>query len=137
MAGFAPSRVVRGAGAAVLLAAAVLLLPQRAAAACGDYVTIADDHGAATSSPAHDTHPADGRPASPGPCHGPNCSRGPSEPFAPPAPSSTTPVQPKRWLTGLADGPEAPGRSGWCGALHSSGRAVRRPTPVFHPPRAA
>ena len=122
-------QTLRGFGAALLLAASVLGLPGRAAATCGDYVTIAGQpgHGAHDRQPGQD----DG---SPQPCHGPGCSKQPEKPAVPTAPPATAPAQPKHASGGFTPDADS-GHSGWC-RLESERGSVHSPQPIFHPPRS-
>jgi hypothetical protein len=124
---------LRGWRAALLLVAVVCLSPERAAAGCGDHVTILND------SAKPDQHATPGTsevPANPArPCEGPNCSGVPNRHVPPLAP--VTPVGPQAkevvqclGAVGADDDPR--------GAFDrdpASPRPVRRPSSVFHPPR--
>jgi hypothetical protein len=119
--------------AAVLAAAGMSLSPARAAAGCGDYVTIEgrvdaghpDEHGPSAAEPVAP------RP----PCYGPGCS---DRPAAPQLPVTTPPGPPAP--EGYADHPAAEpegGRDpGWAAPLTPDGRRVRTASAIFHPPRA-
>jgi hypothetical protein len=122
--------LVRVTTAAVLLAAGVLLSPGRAAASCGDYVTIGGQP--AHAMPASGDAPAVApRP----PCSGPNCSNRQNSPVAPLQAPVTPPTDPKQLdaRPGDADAPDA-GRRLWF--AEPSGRPVRTSTSIFHPPRS-
>jgi hypothetical protein len=123
-----PATVLRLAGGGLLLAAAVLLAPARAAAGCGDYVTILND------GPTGDHSPSDRDPAKP--CHGPGCSGSPV-PFDLPL---TAPVTesggPRGWADRSAgDAPEADGPD-WAFTPTAPVRPIHRARPIFHPPPA-
>jgi hypothetical protein len=117
-------------GGTLALLVGVLAAPSWSRASCGDYVHIggpdtrrAAGHGEAPKTPAD--HP--------GPCHGPNCGRNPAAPAAPAFPA---PAHPREW--GCVPHPAA-SRSlspGYPFPGEGSSRPVKRPSPVWHPPRA-
>src|SRR5262245_12745835 len=122
-------RVLRAAGVALLPVVAVAVCPDRAAAECGNYVTVLDDHGRA-----HPPTHAD-QPMPKAPCNGPNCSGAPKAPApVPPAPTGPTPD------AKVFVGPTAGASGDDFAGLHppaADGITVCRPYSIFHPPRAA
>jgi hypothetical protein len=123
--------VLRVVGGGLLLAAAVLLAPARAAAGCGDYVTILND--GQSGSPAGDHGPGQPGPATP--CHGPGCSGDPTPFDVPLTAPVTDPGGPKGWADRSAGDATSPGGPGWQLVLTSPVLSIHRPQPVFHPPR--
>ena len=128
---FSPlSSLIRNGRAALLLVAVACLTPDRAFAECGDHVTILP---AATIQGGQTVTPDTPAPAVPAPCHGPNCSRRPDRPLppsavAPPTMSATEAALPS------AAGPPLTARGAFA-RDNSSPEPIRRPLPVFHPPR--
>jgi len=128
--------LVRGWRAALLLVVVACASPQRAAAECGDYVTI-------LNAPAGSTRHAMPSPADTGetraparpPCHGPNCQGAPDRHVPPPAPVAPAGPQGKELAQHLdvVDAVEAPPAT--FDRDTSSPRPVRRASSVFHPPR--
>jgi hypothetical protein len=118
--------VLRLTGGGLLLAAAVLLAPARAAAGCGDYVTILNDGPTGDHGPAH--------PGPAKPCHGPGCSGSPTPFDLPLTAPVTEPVGPKGWADRSAGDAAETGGPGWTFALTSSARPIHRARPIFHPP---
>jgi hypothetical protein len=126
--------VLRVAGGGLLFAAAVLFAPARAAAGCGDYVTILNDGPDGARTTAHGT-PDDPRPAHHGPakpCHGPGCRNSPGHPPVPPPPP-TAGSPPHDALPAAPACPEPPGVGRLPTGPSPSPRHV--PLPIFHPPR--
>jgi hypothetical protein len=109
---------------ALAIVGTLLLAPGIARASCGDYVHVAGHKTPEIDRPA---------PRPPAPCHGPNCSRGPTQPPITPAPSP--PLAGERWAVPLGQLilPE-PDR-----ATLSDGRpsahGIRRSSPPSPPPR--
>jgi hypothetical protein len=122
---------VRVAGGGLLLAAAMLFAPGRAAAECGDYVTILSDGPGGTPG---EHGPAHHGPAKP--CHGPGCSSTPGPSDHPLTAPETEPVGPKGWANRSAGDAAEAGGPGRKFTLTPAGRTVHRPQSVFHPPRA-
>jgi hypothetical protein len=113
--------------AAPLLVAAVCLSPERAAAGCGDHVTILND--AATAN--HRATPA--RP--PAPCEGPNCSGAPERHAPPLAPVTPTGPQAKEVVHSLGPVSNTDGPQTSFDRDPNSPRPIHRSSSVFHPPR--
>ena len=131
-----PNLILRLVATGLLVALGVGVTPGRAAAECGDYVTVLGEqvsHG----SPQPDADRSHGMPARPDrPCHGPNCSSNPTTPAVPVSPPVTSPSDSKNLVAGLVgDRDDFPG-AGWSLSLTSEGRVVRHPRSIFHPPRA-
>jgi hypothetical protein len=107
---------------ALALVAALACCPS-ARAACGDYVTVIGAH-----------RPADVPLPAP-PCHGPGCSRAPTQAAPVSAPKLAEPPAP----VGLADRNPVPPRPGHHrhGSVKSLSPSSRHPSDIFHPPRAA
>jgi hypothetical protein len=114
----------------------------RAAAECGDYVTILNGSG----SSGHQSGTRSGHDAVPGgtptpapakpPCHGPNCSGSPAReapPLAPVAPTGTQAKELTQHL-GPVNSPDAEPGSAFDRDI-TSHRPIRRASSVFHPPR--
>ena len=125
----------RGWRAALLLVAVALLSPQRAAAECGDHVTVLNP----TARAGHDAPmPSDGEPLSaPKPCNGPGCSKKPDrpDPLSAPVAPSVAPVKqlvPGAGLLNANDPTQSHFDRG-----DANARPVHRPFSIFHPPRAA
>ena len=122
--------VPRRAGVAALVLVALALAPNRAAAGCGDSLTVqygeAADHP--MESPVTDRHD----PLSP--CHGPECSGQPPVPFTP----ATPPVSQGPDAKAYTISPDDPSGSGSEGIepTPAGHGPVDRPTPIYHPPRA-
>lgn len=129
----------------VLLVAAVVLLTEgKAAAECGDYVTIRahgqSSHqpqqlaaGSQASSVPHTTgeHPVSHQT----PCHGPNCSNAPRKPTSPLAPATVATPRLKE-LTQSLQIAAVDIASGSAFSLdNSSSRPIHRSLSIFHPPR--
>lgn len=113
---------------ALALVAATACCPSAARAACGEYVTV-------VGSGAH--RPTADMPDLPSPmpvCHGPGCSRAPTQA----APVSVPKVVERPGPVGVADGdpvpplPDVQGYSTFESVVPSS----RHPSDIFHPPRA-
>jgi hypothetical protein len=123
--------VLRCWRAGVVLVAVACLAPGRASAGCGDYVTIIDASGNPAHNVAADDH------GTPPPCQGPNCSGSPVREAPPLAPAAPAGGQPQELTPhpGPAGGPDA-GPAATLGRDSTSPRPIRRPSPVFHPPRA-
>jgi hypothetical protein len=113
-------------GPALLLVAVGWFAPGRAAAECGDYVTIGGRPVA---------HAEGTIPGPLGPCPGPSCSPPPAPDPAPlsgGAPVPTAPDQSADWTAGRP----AVGEPGTLFSFPpSAGWPSARPVPVFHPPR--
>lgn len=114
---------------ALLAAAGLLVAPDRAAAGCGDYVSVAPD---TPDDPAAGRHAPAGPAA---PCHGPGCSNAPSHP-APLSAPVTAPAETDPWAAGLPDEPDSSDTATRRLRPVDDGRAVRFTRPIFHPPRA-
>jgi hypothetical protein len=118
----------------LLLVVVACASPQRAAAECGDYVTILN----APPGSAHHAMPASpdsGDAPARAPCHGPNCQGAPVKHYPPLAPAAPVGPQAKEQAqylesVGDADAPPAP-----FDRDSSSPRPVKRASSVFHPPR--
>lgn len=119
----------RGWRVALLLVVVALLSPQRAAAGCGDHVTVLDP----TAQPSRDAAPTADHSAPLPPCSGPNCSRTPEHNAPPPVPTVSSAKQsvPGAGLLDRADPAHAP-----FDRIDAAGCPVYRPFFVFHPPRA-
>jgi hypothetical protein len=123
---------LRGWRAALLLVAAVCLSPERAAAGCGDHVTILT--GAANA----DRHAVPGTPEapiSPVPCDGPNCSGAPTRHAPPLAPVSSFSPQAKEVVHSLGAVSDSDGPRASFDHDYTSPRPIRRSPSIFHPPR--
>ena len=120
------SRVLRAAGVALLPVVALAIGTSRAAAECGSYVTILDDHGRVQTPAEH--------PMPKAPCHGPNCQGAPKAPApVPPAPTSS-PTDAKALTLLTAGGPGDPFAGRY--PADSDGSTVLRSNSIFHPPRS-
>jgi hypothetical protein len=134
-----PFSLLPGWRAALLLVAVVCAAcgsPGRAAAECGDHVTILN-RPTVQPTPEGTASPAAGVPLAPpmAPCSGPNCSGGSERHPAPLAPVSTA-EPPGKAVAAIGGTVEPPGdASSRVGDLTTS-RPIRRATSVFHPPRA-
>jgi hypothetical protein len=120
---------------ALLLVVVACSTPARAAAECGDYVTILNSsqnasHTTSVANPNPEQMPAK-------PCHGPNCSSSPAREFppVPPAPSTSTNSvkESARNAAGTDDAVAALG-SPFDRDL-TSPHPIRRASSIFHPPR--
>lgn len=111
---------------AVLVVGWLTFAPGRAAAECGDHVTVAGQ-------PAHaDREPS---PELPRPCHGPNCSTRPAVPLPPvtvPLTEQTSPNDPATAPTETAGGSH---RGEWIAFETTPRPSSRLPAPIYHPPR--
>jgi hypothetical protein len=117
-------RTLRTAGVALLPAVVLFCCAGRADAECGDYVRIIGSDGTVTPMPGHESKP----------CQGPFCHGGPKAPNpTPPTPTVSTP-DPKG-LVAEATGPDNAAATRF--DLEPDGSPVRRPTSIFHPPRAS
>jgi hypothetical protein len=127
-----PARSVQLAGWALPIVAVLCCAPSVARAGCGDYVVTKLPHLALAG------HQADmPAPANPHkPCHGPNCSRGPTAPLPLSVPT-VTPPSPSEWGWLAATPVPAPPHAGACLAESSSPRPTHLASGIFHPPRAA
>lgn len=121
---------------ALLLVVIACATPGRVSAECGDHVqilnaTALDNGDNATSA----TTVAQSQETEKVPCSGPNCSRAPerhSPPYAPAPPTAPQGKDAAR-LLGIVDTPDTD--SAPAGDFTSS-LPVRRPSSIFHPPRA-
>ena len=127
---FSPiTSLLRNGRAALLLVAVACLTPDRASAGCGNHTPIFSP--ALIASPDSPSAAVDAPTPAP-PCHGPNCSGAP-EPVlppvavAPPAPAAEAVLPTQPVLSGAARGSFARGPAQFA--------PIRRPLPVFHPPR--
>ncbi|QJW93285.1 hypothetical protein FTUN_0791 [Frigoriglobus tundricola] len=131
---FAPlTSLVRGWRAAWLLVVLACAKPGRAAAECGDHVTILNTQvnptDATASSPSGTPAPLNA------PCSGPNCSRLPDRhPPLAPAPVSEPSGKEAAAILGLLGAPDL-ARFALAPAA-TSHRPIARATAIFHPPRA-
>jgi hypothetical protein len=124
----------RGWRAALLLVVIACATPGRAAAECGDYVTVLNDQA---TNVRHAMPAPVGAPASPkAPCSGPNCSRLPDRhaPLPAPAPVSVPHGKELAHVLGLLDPPDLAASSRT--SAYISSRPISRATSIFHPPRA-
>ena len=127
-----PFSLVRGWRAAVLLAVAACATPDRAAASCGDYLTLHNGSGHAAEYP---TLPNTNSSNPPPPCHGPNCSGAPVHQPVPLAPASISGPQAKEVVQALdpLDADQSPrlafDRDTNCVL------PIDRTSSIFHPPR--
>lgn len=113
---------------AVVAVVVTVLSTGRASASCGDYLTV--HNGEAVGSPADPPDTLAHRPASPRDC--PDCSDRRPAPFTPP--SSVGPTSDVKVC--LASGASSDGfESGSRVVPTTCSRPVRRPVPVYHPPR--
>jgi hypothetical protein len=120
--------MARLAAGTLLVAAALLISPDRAAAECGDYVTIQDGRSNhAMPGPAAGDH----LPKTP--CHGPGCSKLPTVPFSPIPTPVTASADAKALALGLGDVPPTAG--GRTIPVSSAAAPTRQPDSIFHPPR--
>jgi hypothetical protein len=102
----------------------LLMLPRMARASCGDYVHIGG----------HKRPTADQQtPRPPAPCHGPNCSRGPTQPPITPAP--VPPATGERWAVPLGRLSLPQLERGAPADTQPLAHGVRRPSPPSPPPR--
>ncbi len=133
-------RVIRTAVAVLTIAVGIALTPGRASATCGDYVLIAGQ----SSEAQHQNHKlstapgeSPGNPESPRvPCHGPGCSKSPTDsipPITAPIGGEADPKNPPATLGGAGPGDGGVSRER---DFTSNERAVHLPTTIFHPPRA-
>jgi hypothetical protein len=122
----------RRLGWALALLAGVLAAPTAARASCGDYVRIGDPTEKPTAMPPHAAPESGNPPGHGGPCHGPGCNRHPVAPPAPTAPISS-PAEEWGWVSRTVDCPPRTPET----ALRDEAASppVRRPSPVYHPPR--
>ena len=130
------ARLIHTTAATLLLAAGVFGSPQRAAAACGDYVTIEGQSAAGHDAPpvAGDELPPPFAPRKP--CKGPGCSGSPAPASAPlTAPVSFHPSV-KQLLARTETEPQHQPAAGWGRATDSADRPVRIPSDLLDPPRA-
>jgi hypothetical protein len=128
--------LVHAGRVALLLVVVACSTPERAAAECGDYVTILNGSQSAThAAPVSNLNPEQS-PAKP-PCHGPNCSSSPAREFppVPPAPTtSTSTVKESARNSSAADTAAAALGSPFDRDL-TSPLPIHRASSIFHPPR--
>jgi len=118
--------------AAVLAVAGVAFAPGKAAAACGDYVTV---HGrSADHAPPTATHDAPVLPRTP--CHGPGCSERPAAPVSPPVAPVSVPASPKGLAARTVIESDPDCHPGGVIPVTSESGTVRTSSAIFHPPRA-
>jgi hypothetical protein len=113
---------------ALALVAALAYCPS-ASAACGDYVTVV---GAGVHPPSAD---APGSPSPAPTCHGPGCSKAPSQAAPVSAPKMVERPAPPA-VGGAESVPPPPGVPGYP-RVESPSPSSRHPSDIFHPPRAA
>ena len=123
------THVLRTSGAVLLPAVVLLCCAGRSNATCGNYVQIIGPDGTLQLPTGHDPMPAER------PCQGPECTGGPKAP-APVPPAPTSPLSEVKGLVGDTDDPDTSTTGYWPGS-DAAGSPVRRPTSVFHPPRAS
>ena len=123
-----PTGAARVAGVALLPAVLALCCPGQAAAGCGDYLQFVGPDGKVHAPMGHDPQPAER------PCHGPECTGGPRAPAPVPPPPAPHFPDAKALVDTAADPNNSP--TGNRPAAEFDGSPVRRPTPIFHPPRS-
>lgn len=122
-------RLIRATVIAALAVAGLLACAGRASAGCGNYVTIIGQPGETPGPISHGPSPGPVR------CQGPNCTGGPKAPAPVPVPPMASGLGAGKALVSTTDadpGPTNPGRQ----SASTAGRPVRRPSAIFHPPRA-
>ena len=115
----------------MLLVAAACLTPDRAAAGCGDHVTILNG----TSASDHQASRADTSEPARLPCQGPNCSGEPFQHQAPLAPATTVAPQGKEIVQSTLEPSGDEGLPSLLGRDFSTAHPILRASSVFHPPR--
>lgn len=124
------STPVRHWRVALLLAGGVLFAPSRAAAECGDYITIKHQSHTDSEYPeSHDTSPIKR------PCHGPNCSTSPVRDFPPLAPVIPVVSRAKELAQPIEMAGKDTTQTARLSRDDSSPRPIHRTTSIFHPPR--
>jgi hypothetical protein len=131
-------RVIRTTVAFIAIVVGIALTSGRASATCGDYISIVgqspanyqQDHMPVTATGESQGDPKESR----APCHGPGCSNSPTDSIPPiTAPIGSEPKDPPAALTGSDSGNGGMSREQY---PTSTGRAIRLPNLIFHPPRA-
>ncbi|HEX5272903.1 MAG TPA: hypothetical protein VFW33_20540 [Gemmataceae bacterium] len=108
-----------------------------ARASCGDYVITRGSHPADMAMTGHRADVPSSVPMAPHkPCHGPNCSRGPTVPQPLSAPTVTPPVSSEwGWLSAITL--PAPPHAGASLGDPPAPHPIHLASGIFHPPRAA